>query len=282
LDVILILALTTRKFRILERMFILFVSIIGFGFLYEIFITKPDPSAILYHSFVPILANSSALLISVGIIGATVMPHALFVHSWLTKNKIKDKSIQEKRTLRKLHLTETVAILTIAGMVNAAIMIIAAAAFNAHFSNIASISDAYKTLIPLFGLGAGTVFIITLLASGISSSVVGTLAGQTIMEGLLGMKVNVWLRRVVTRFINVIPTTIALLLGFDPLSILVYSQVILSLMIPLPMIPLVLLTRNKAVMGEFVNRNITTIISIVFVGIILAFNSYLIATTIKP
>ena len=282
LDVILILALTTRKFRILERMFILFVSIIGFGFLYEVFITKPDPSAILYHSFVPIIANSNALLISVGIIGATVMPHALFVHSWLTKNKLKDKSIQEKRTLRKLHLTETVGILTIAGMVNAAIMIIAAAAFHAHFSNIASISDAYKTLIPLFGLGAGTVFIITLLASGISSSVVGTLAGQTIMEGLLGMKVNVWLRRIVTRFINVIPTTIALLLGFDPLSILVYSQVILSLMIPLPMIPLVLLTRNKAVMGEFVNRNITTIISIVFVGIILAFNSYLIATTIKP
>ena len=282
LDVILILGLTTRKFRILEQMFILFVSIIGFGFLYEIFITKPDPSAILYHSFVPILANSNALLISVGIIGATVMPHALFVHSWLTKNKIKDKSIQEKRTLRKLHLTETVGILTIAGMVNAAIMIIAAAAFHAHFSNIASISDAYKTLIPLFGLGAGTVFIITLLASGISSSVVGTLAGQTIMEGLLGMKVNVWLRRIVTRFINVIPTTIALLLGFDPLSILVYSQVILSLMIPLPMIPLVLLTRNKAVMGEFVNRNITTIISVVFVGIILTFNSYLIATAIKP
>jgi manganese transport protein len=120
-----------------------------------------------------------------------------------------------------------------------------------------------------------------LLSSGISSSIVGTLAGQAVMEGLLGMKVNIWLRRIVTRFINVIPTTIALLLGFDPLSILVYSQVILSLMIPLPMIPLVLLTRNKGVMGEFVNRNITTIISIVFVGIILSFNSYLIATIIK-
>jgi manganese transport protein len=111
---------------------------------------------------------------------------------------------------------------------------------------------------------------------------VGTLAGQTIMEGLLGMKVNVWLRRIITRFINVVPTTIALLLGLDPLSILVYSQVILSLMIPLPMIPLVLLTRNKSVMGEFVNRNITTIIAVVFVGIILTFNSYLITTTIKP
>jgi len=281
LDVILILALTTRKFRVLEQVFILLISIISFGYLYEVFITKPDPSAILYHSFVPLIANSNALLITVGIIGATVMPHALFVHSWFTKNKSKDKSIQEKRILRKLHLRENVVILVIAGMVNAAIMIMAAAAFNAHYSSIASISDAYKTLIPLFGAGAGIVFVITLLSSGISSSIVGTLAGQAVMEGLLGMKVNIWLRRIVTRFINVIPTTIALLLGFDPLTILVYSQVILSLMIPLPMIPLVLLTRNKEVMGEFVNRNITTIISIVFVGIILAFDSYLIATTIK-
>jgi manganese transport protein len=282
LDVILILAITGRKSRVLEQMFILFVSIISFGYLYEVFITKPDPSAILYHSFVPMIANHTALMISVGVIGATVMPHALFVHSWLTKNKAKDKSIQQKRILRRLHLTENVVILIIAGMVNAAIMIMAAAAFNAHYSNVASISDAYKTLIPLFGVGAGIVFVITLLASGISSSVVGTLAGQTIMEGLLGMKVNVWLRRIITRFINVVPTTIALLLGLDPLSILVYSQVILSLMIPLPMIPLVLLTRNKAVMGEFVNRNITTIVAIVFVGIILTFNSYLITTTMKP
>ncbi|MFY9798276.1 MAG: Nramp family divalent metal transporter [Candidatus Nitrosopolaris sp.] len=281
LDVILILALTTRKFRVLEQIFILLISIISFGYLYEVFITKPDPSAILYHSIVPLIANSNALLISVGIIGATVMPHALFVHSWFTKNKSKDKSIREKRVLRKLHLRENVVLLTISGMVNAAILIMAAAAFNAHYSNIASISDAYKTLIPLFGAGAGIVFVITLLSSGISSSVVGTLAGQAVMEGLLGMKVNVWLRRIVTRFVNVIPTTIALLLGYDPLSILVYSQVILSLMIPLPMIPLVLLTRNKRVMGEFVNRNITTIISIVFVGIILAFNSYLITATIK-
>ena len=282
LDVILILAFTTRKFRILEQMFVLFVSVISFGFLYEVFITKPDPSAILYHSIVPIITNSNAMLISVGIIGATVMPHALFVHSWLTKNKIKDKTIQEKRVLRKLHLTENVVILTIAGMVNAAIMIIAASAFNAHYSSISSITDAYKMLIPLFGAGAGIVFVITLLSSGISSSIVGTLAGQSIMEGLLGTKVNIWLRRIVTRFINVIPTTIAILFGLDPLSILVYSQVILSLMIPLPMIPLVLLTRNKRVMGEFVNRNLTTIISVIFVGIILAFNSYLIATTIKP
>lgn len=280
LDVIIILAFTTRRFHVLERMFILFVSVISFGYLYEVFITKPDPSAILYHSVVPIFANSNALLISVGIIGATVMPHALFLHSWLTKNKLKEKTIQEKRTLRKLHLTENVVVLAIAGMVNAAIMIMAAAAFNSHYSNIASISDAYKTLIPLFGAGAGIAFVITLLSSGISSSVVGTLAGQAVMEGLLGMKVNIWLRRLVTRFVNVIPTTIALLLGFDPLNILVYSQVILSLLIPLPMIPIVVLSRNKELMGELVNRNITTIIAFVFVGIILVFNSYLIVYTI--
>ena len=198
----------------------------------------------------------------------------------LQKNKLKEKTIQEKRTLRKLHLTENVVVLAIAGMVNAAIMIMAAAAFNSHYSNIASISDAYKTLIPLFGAGAGIAFVITLLSSGISSSVVGTLAGQAVMEGLLGMKVNIWLRRIVTRFVNVIPTTIALLLGFDPLNILVYSQVILSLLIPLPMIPIVVLSRNKELMGELVNRNITTIIAFVFVGIILVFNSYLIVSTI--
>ena len=125
-----------------------------------------------------------------------------------------------------MHLTETVIILAIAGMVNAAIMIMAAAAFNAHHADIASISDAYKTLVPLFGIGAGTIFIITLLASGISSSVVGTMAGQTIMEGLLGKKLNVWVRRIITRIINVVLTTIALLLGLDPLNILVYSQVV--------------------------------------------------------
>jgi manganese transport protein len=277
LDVIIILILATQgRFHIIERLFAIFVSIIGFGYLYEIFIVKPDASTILYHSFVPSLAGSHAILLAVGVIGATVMPHALFVHSWLTRNKAQNKPLEERRRMRKLHLVENVILLTIAGMVNAAIMIMAAAAFHSDNPNVASISEAYKTLVPLFGATAGVVFLVTLLSSGIASSVVGTLAGQAIMEGLLGKKVNLWLRRFVTRFINVIPTTIAILLGLDPLNILVYSQVILSLMIPLPMIPLVILTRNKALMGEFVNRNVTSFLAIVFVVIILMFNSYLI------
>ena len=275
-DVILILVLATQhRFRIIERLFALFVSIIGFGYLYEIFITKPNPSAILYHSFIPSLGSSHAILLTVGVIGATVMPHALFVHSWLTKNKTQNKTLLQRRKLRKFHLIENVVLLIVAGMINSAIMIMAASAFHSYNPNIASISEAYRTLLPLFGSTAGIVFLVTLLSSGIASSVTGTLAGQAIMEGLLGKKVNIWFRRFITRFVNVIPTTVALLLGLDPLNILVYSQVILSLMIPLPMIPLVILSADKILMNEFVNRRITTVVAIVFVGIILVFNSYL-------
>ena len=282
LDVILILAVTAKNFRFLEQLFILLVSIISFGYLYELFIVKPDPYSILYHSFIPSLQNSGAILVTVGIMGATVMPHAIFVHSYFTKHKvqeIKKITIDKKRQLRKLHLFENIFVLTIAGMVNAAIMIMAAAAFYSHDTPIASISEAYKTLIPLFGSLAGIIFLITLLSSGISSSIIGTLAGQSIMEGLLGINVNIWLRRIITRFVNVIPTTVALLLGFDPLNILVYSQVILSLLIPLPVIPLVLISKNKLLMGEFVNKKSTTILSIIFVAIILTLNSYLIVTS---
>ena len=251
LDVLIILTLATqRRFYIIERLFVIFVSIIGFGYLYEIFITKPDPAPILFHSIIPSLANNNSVLLAVGVIGATVMPHALFVHSWLTKNKVENKPLEERRRIRKLHLVENIVLLTIAGMVNAAIMIMAATAFHTHNPGVASISDAYKTLLPLFGATAGIVFLLTLLSSGIASSVVGTLAGQAIMEGLLGKKVNLWLRRFVTRFINVIPTTIAILLGLDPLNILVYSQVILSIMIPIPMIPLLIITRDKTINGR--------------------------------
>ncbi|HJT10367.1 MAG TPA: Nramp family divalent metal transporter [Candidatus Nitrosotalea sp.] len=276
LDVILILTLTTRKLRVVERMFMLFVSIIGIGYLYELFLVKPDLPSIAYHSVMPVLNNSSALMIAVGIIGATVMPHALFVHTSLAARKVYDKPLSEKRKARKFHLYECILLLTIAGLVNASIMITAAAAFHPHNSGISSISDAYKTLVPLFGIGAGVVFLTTLLSSGISSSVVGTISGQAIYEGLLGKKTNVWVRRFITRFVNVIPTTIAILIGVNPLNILICSQVILSLMIPLPMIPLVLFSRNKTMMGEFVNRKSTTILSFLFVGIILGFNSYLI------
>jgi manganese transport protein len=272
-DVIIILALTSRKFRLLEQLFLLFVSIISFGYVYEMLVASPDIHGILSGTFSPHFVNSSALFVAVGIIGATVMPHVVFLHSFLTKEKAMGKPLEERRKMRRLHLAETIFLLTIAALVNAAILLMAAVAFNPHNSQIASIAEAYKTLVPLFGATAGLVFVITLLSSGIASSAAGTLAGQIIMEGFLGKKVNVWLRRIVTRFVNVIPTTIAILLGFDPLHILIYSQFLLSMMIPIAVIPVVILTMNKKLMGEFVNRKITTIIACVFVGIILVFNA---------
>jgi manganese transport protein len=274
-DVVIILALTSRKFRFLEQLFLLFVSVISLGYLYETFITKPSLSSIMMHSFTPIFANSHALFIAVGIIGATVMPHVVFLHSALTKERSQNKTLDEKKKMRRLHLIETVIVLSIAGLINAAILIISAVAFNPAHSQIQSISEAYQTLVPLFGIAAAIIFLVTLLSSGLASSIAGTLAGQIIMEGFLGKKVNVWLRRIITRFVNVIPTTIAILLGFDPLQILVYSQVILSLLIPLAIIPLVIITRNKKIMGEFVNQRITTTVAVLFTGIIIGFNVYL-------
>jgi len=149
----------------------------------------------------------------------------------------------------------------------------AAAAF--HDKGVATIEDAYRTLGPLFGPAAATVFAVTLLASGLSSSTTGTLAGQAIMEGMLTRKVNLWARRIVTRLINTIPTTIAILSHLEPLQILVYSQVALSLMLPLPLLPLWKFTRDKRLMGPFVNRRITTIVAGIFVLAILSLNALL-------
>ena len=163
---------------------------------------------------------------------------------------------------------------------NVAILVMAAAAFFPKYSNIQQINQAFDILKPLFGPLAAIIFAITLLASGIASSVVGTLAGQEIMTGLLGIKVNVTLRRVITRVVNVFPTTICILIGISPLALLFYSQVFLSILIPLPMIPLIWYTARKKIMGPFVNRKITTIIALGVAAIIIGLNIALIYTSI--
>ena len=276
-DVIILLALTSKSFRIVEYFFMLFVSIIAIGFLYQVLLIRPSLTEIVYHSVAVSLSSQTALLV-VGIVGATVMPHALFVHSTLTKNKLTTGSIEEKRRLRRLHLREVVITLTIAGLVNVAILVSAAAAFYPKYSGVSTINEAYKVMVPLYGYLAAAVFAITLLASGLASSTTGTLAGMAMMDGLLGTHVNRNLRRIVTRLVNVFPTTIAVLIGLNPLSLLIYSQVILSMMIPLPMIPLIVYTSRRRVMGEFVNRKITTILGILTAVTILLLNFYLLYT----
>jgi manganese transport protein len=278
-DVIILLALTSKRFRTVEYFFMIFVSIIAIGFLYQVVLIRPSLTEIAYHS-VAISLNSQTILLVVGIVGATVMPHALFVHSTLTKNKLTTGSIEEKRRHRRLHLREVIITLTIASLVNIAILVSAAAAFFPKYSGVSTINDAYKVMVPLYGYLAGTIFAITLLASGLASSTTGTLAGMAIMDGLLGTHVNKNIRRIITRFVNVFPTTIAILIGLNPLSLLVYSQVILSLMIPLPMIPLIFYTSKRGVMGEFVNRKITTVLGVVSAAVIISLNVYLLYSSL--
>jgi manganese transport protein len=278
-DVVVIFYLAGKRFRRLELAIAGLIGIIGLGYVYEIVITRPDGVAIISHSISPHLTPAT-VLVAVGIVGATVMPHALAVHSWLTKSKLEHGDLAEKRRLLRFHLIDNVVNLSGAGLVNAAILIMAAAVFSQTGSTTASIQDMYRTLTPLFGIAAGVVFGVTLLASGLSSSMTGVMAGQALMEGLLGGGINPWLRRIVVRGINVIPTLVALYLGYNPLDLLVYSQVILSLLIPLPLIPIIYLTSRRNIMGEFVNRRITTAVSLIFAGVILVFNGYLLFTTL--
>jgi len=279
-DVIIIFILTGGRFRRMELAIANFVTVIGLGYIYEVFVTKPNALPIAVGSILPLMPDTNAAVICVGVIGATVMPHALVLHSYLSKNKLQRGDLEEKKELLRYHRSETVSMLTMAGCINAAILIMASAAFNTRGILVATIQQAYLTLLPLFGFLAGTVFAITLLCSGWSSSCCGVLAGQAILEGMLGSRINPWFRRIILRVINVVPTSVMILLGFNPLNLLVYSQVVLSFLIPLPLIPLIWFTRDRKLMGEFVNRKFLTAIAVLFCGIIIAFNIYIIAITL--
>jgi manganese transport protein len=310
LDVILLLLMMNRRFRLIEQYFVLLISVLVVGIFYNLFIVRPDLGQIGLHSVLPLASSNEAVLLVVGIIGATVMPHALFVHSWLSKNKMdlidrnatgspnsssvkdlatqkaeqvdhKRYSLEQKRRINRLHRSETIIMLTIAGVVNAGILLVAVPLFRGTGVNVSlTVNGFVAGMSAIYGPLIGILFALTLLASGLSASALGTIAGQVIMEGLIGKTWNIWLRRIVTRFVNVFPTTIAILLGIDPLKLLVYSQVILSLMIPLPMIPLVYYTSKKKFVGELVNGKITIILSMITVVLILAFNTYLLITSV--
>ncbi len=295
-DVVILLALTSRRFRVLEYFFMLFISIIGFGFLYEIIVVKPSLGQIVANSLPLTASQLSALsiLTVVGIIGATVMPHALFVHSSLTKTRAEGKSLSERKNMLKLHRNEVIVVLTVAALVNVAIIVVAAAvlhpvtlnclaaAQNSTSANcsIVTVNQAVNIMVPIVGSLSAVVFAITLLASGLASSATGTLAGQAIMEGLLGVKINPNLRRLVTRVINVFPTTVAIFVGLNPLALLIYSQVLLSILIPLPMVPLVFYTSSRRVMGEFVNRHSTIFVATLVALTIIVLNVYLVYTSV--
>jgi manganese transport protein len=269
----LILGLERYGFRPLEIVITTMVSVIAVSYLIETVLDRPELKVLLYHSVVPQFSGSESVLLAAGILGATVMPHAIFLHSALTQQRIIVKEPDKLRKLFRFEVLDVTIAMGIASLVNMAMLVMAAATFYKQgLTNIATIQDAYLTLQPLLGKAAGWIFAISLLASGLSSSTVGTSAGQVMMQGFLRRHIPVWLRRAIT----IIPSIVVIAVGFDPTRTLVISQVILSFGLPFTIIPLIIFTRKKEIMGVLVNRKSTTVIAVMIAGLIISLNLYLI------
>jgi len=273
----LILGLERYGFRRLEAVITSMVALIALAYLIESIIDQPDWGGVLYHSFVPSLPGSQAVLLATGILGATVMPHAIFLHSALTQGRIKVKNPIKLKKLFRFQIYDVLIAMGLASFVNMAILIMAAATFHrAGMTEVGTIEEAYKTLVPLLGSAASVVFGISLLASGLSSSTVGTSAGQVMMQGFLHRHIPVWLRRAVT----MTPALFVIGANFDPTATLVMSQVVLSFGLPFAIIPLIMFTRRKDLMGVLVNRKLTTFTISVVAALIIALNVYLLYDTL--
>jgi len=272
----LILALERYGFRPLEAVITGFVGIIALSYLVETILDRPDWALVARHAVVPQLPGPEAILLAAGILGATVMPHAIFLHSALTQGRIKVRSRDRKRRLFRYEIVDVVVAMGVAGFVNAAMLIMAASTFHrGGFTGVGTIQEAHRTLEPLLGRAAGAVFALSLLASGLSSPTVGTSAGQVIMQGFLERHVPVWLRRAVT----LAPSLLVIALGLDPTRTLVISQVMLSFGLPFTIIPLVLFTADRRLMGPLANRRITTAAAGLVAGLVVAMDLYLLYRT---
>jgi len=243
-----ILIFEARGFRPMELIIGAMVGVIGLCYLAELLIAPVDWAAAGIGMMQPILPDTAALTIAVGIIGATVMPHAIYLHSGLMQSRADIRNDTERRKVLKYSNVEVVLALAVAGMVNIAMVIMAASAFHQGHSEVAEIETAYYTLTPLLGAAAAGMFLTSLIASGISSSVVGTMAGQMIMQGFLRVHVPIWLRRLVT----MLPAFAVVGMGVNATEALVMSQVVLSIALPVPMIALIIFSSRKDIMGEFI------------------------------
>ncbi len=270
-----ILAFDNRGFRPMELIIGALVAVIGLCYLIEMFIAPVAWGAAGLGAIIPSLPDAEALTIAVGIVGATVMPHAVYLHSGLTQARAPGRDAGERRMLLRFSNWEVFIALAVAGMVNVAMVVMASAAFHAGHGDVAEIETAYRTLTPLLGAGAAAVFLVALIASGLSSSAVGTMAGQMIMQGFVGVRIPIWVRRLVT----VLPAFVVVALGVNATQALVVSQVVLSFALPLPMIALVLFTRRGDIMGEFVNDRLTAAAAIVGTAVVLILNGVLLAQT---
>jgi manganese transport protein len=268
-----ILLFEARGFRTMELIIGALVVVISLSYVVEIFIAPIAWGDAAFGMVTPSLADTNALTIAVGIIGATVMPHAIFLHSGLTQNRALVANHAARKKVVRFSNIEVVLALAAAGLVNMAMVMMAASAFNAGYSDVAEIETAYFMLAPLLGSAAASVFLVSLIASGVSSSVVGTMAGQLIMQGFINMRLPVWFRRLVT----MIPAFVVVALGVNATSALVMSQVVLSIALPVPMVALIIFAGRADIMGAFRTGPLVRALAIFGAAVVLTLNFVLLA-----
>jgi manganese transport protein len=266
-----LLRLDKNGFRPLELVIAALVGVIGLSYLCELVIAPPDWGAAFFHTVVPQLQDRSAITLAVGIVGATIMPHSLYLHSGLTQSRAPARNAGERRRLLRFSNREVLIALGFAGAVNLAMVMTSASVFSKSAPGIADIGVAYHTLVPVLGVGAAGVFLIALVASGISSSVVGTMAGQVIMQGFVGFSIPVSVRRLIT-----MAPAFFIALTCNTTTAMVLSQVVLSFVLPLPLVALVVLSSRRSVMGNFVMGKWTAVTAVVATVLIVTLNIVLI------
>jgi manganese transport protein len=271
-----ILGLQRYGFRPFEAVITAFVFVIGFCYLAELWLAHPPLGTVARHAVVPSFEGNESVLLAVGILGATVMPHVIYLHSALTQQRVVPQNDEEARRLYRYTRVDVLLAMTIAGLINMAMLVIAATVFfGSGLLNVESLEGAHRTLEPLLGGASSVLFALALTASGLSSSTVGTLSGQVVMQGFLRRRIPLFVRR----FVTMLPAFVVIGIGSDPSRTLVISQVVLSFGIPFALIPLVMFTSRKDVMGVLVNRKPTIAAAVVVAALISGLNIFLLAQT---
>src|SRR5438309_495298 len=272
----LILGLQRYGFRPFEAVITAFVFVIGICYLGEIWFAHPPLWTVAKHAVVPEFAGNESVLLAVGIIGATVMPHVIYLHSALTQQRIVPQNEREAQTLYRYTRFDVMLAMTLAGLINVAMLVVAATVFfGSGLTNVESLEGAHRTLQPILGGASSVLFALALTASGLSSSTVGTLSGQVVMQGFIRRRVPLFVRR----FVTMIPAFIVIGIGLDPSRTLVISQVVLSFGIPFALIPLVIFTSRRDIMGVLVNHRLTIVAAVVVATIISGLNVFLLGQT---
>jgi manganese transport protein len=267
-----ILALERYGFRPVEAVITALVGVIAACYLVETILDRPAWGEIAYNALVPRFAGSESVVLATGILGATVMPHVVFLHSALTQGRIVTRDPAQLKRLFRFQCLDVTIAMSLAGLVNGAMLIMAAATFHAQgLRHVGTIEEAHRTLAPLLGAASSWVFAVSLLASGLSSTTVGTMSGQVIMQGFLHRRIPIWLRRAVT----LLPAMIVIAIGLEPTRTLVLSQVVLSFGLPFALLPLIRFTASRELMGPLANRTTTTALASVVAALIIALNVFL-------